>query len=130
MRDRDCRLNRIPSSSSLTISDGPTFCQLAGYAPWKDLNWDGVSLTALLLEGKSLPERPIYTPGGGWKSMSLRLGDWKLVVSGDSKRELFNIRMDPSETTDLARESPERLHAMLERLKELRTSDNDSVATH
>ena len=107
----------------------PTFCQWAGYAPTKDLKWDGVSLSALLIERTPLPERAIYTPGGGWKSISLRLGDWKLVVSGESKRELFNISTDPSETTDLATTDPERLQSLLRRLQQARAGDNDRVAT-
>ena len=60
--------------------------------------------------------------------MSLRLGDWKLVVSGESKRELYNIRNDPSETTDLAAREPDRVRTMLAALKTARDSENDSVA--
>jgi arylsulfatase A-like enzyme len=74
-----------------------------------------------------LPERAIYTPGGRWKAISLRLGDWKLVVSGDTKRELFHISKDPSETTNLAEQQPERLKTMLAALRKARANDNEIV---
>ena len=105
----------------------PTFCHLAGYVPENDGRWDGMDLTPLLLNGASLPERPIYTPAARWKAISLRLGDWKLVVSGESNRELYNIMSDPSETTDLAEQETQRVDMMMAALQEARASDNDSV---
>lgn len=106
----------------------PTFCHLAGYTPKHDLKWDGLDLTALLLDGTPLPERPIYTPAPRWKAMSLRIGHWKLVVREELKPELYNIQNDPSETTDLAAREPDRVQSMLAALRTARASDNDSVA--
>ena len=105
----------------------PTFCHLAGFVPEKDLRWDGLNLSPLLFEGASLPERPIYTPAARWKVISLRLGDWKLVVTENSKRELYHIINDPSETKNVAEQEPQRVSVMMAALQEARSLDNDSV---
>ncbi|MEL6363609.1 MAG: hypothetical protein AAFR11_02065 [Pseudomonadota bacterium] len=42
-------------------------------------------------------------------------GDWKLIGQGDKPPLLFNIAADREETTDLAKDHPERLAAMQER---------------
>ncbi len=63
------------------------------------------------------PHREILnnaTPSGG----AIRVGDWKLIVKtgrGNKKKaqeeryELYNLVDDPSETTNLAEKSPEKL---------------------
>ena len=109
----------------------PTFCTLAGYQSQSDLKWDGTDLTQLLLHQKPLPERPIYTARPRWKSVSLRLRDWKLIVhgEGESRRtELFNIAVDPTESNDLSEAEPERLSRMLVLLDDVSAADNDSLA--
>ncbi|MCA9120045.1 MAG: sulfatase-like hydrolase/transferase [Planctomycetaceae bacterium] len=105
----------------------PTFCQLAGYQSDRDLHWDGISLSSLLLKAESIPQRPIYIAGPHWRAVSLRLGDWKLVVSENDRHELFDIAIDPSEQTNLAKQEPDRLKDMLAALKQVRATDNDSV---
>ena len=65
--------------------------------------------------------------GPRWRAVSLRMGDWKLVVSEKNRNELFHIAKDPSEESNLANKEPERLKAMAAALKEARTKDNDSV---
>ncbi len=105
----------------------PTFCQLAGYAPQADLDWDGVSLVELLQSGRPLPERPLYVAGPRWRTVSLRLGEWKLVAHEKAASELFHITADPAEATDLADQEPERVKKMLAVLQAARAADNDSV---
>lgn len=109
----------------------PTFCAFAGYQPTTDLNWDGVNLSDLLLHRTPLPERILYTAGTRGRSASLRSGKWKLVVHHDGdkeKHELFNLSIDPSEQRDLAEVEPTRLKELIEQLKMVAMSDNDSVA--
>lgn len=108
----------------------PTFCQLAAYSSSKDLKWDGVDLSQLLLKQKQLSERAIYIPGPSWRAKSLRKGDWKLIVSGkedDQFVELFNISEDPSEENDLAQIETSRLSKLMAHLDVHETRDNDSV---
>ena len=51
--------------------------------------------------------------------MGLREGDWKIVGSGDLKTfELYNLKDDPTETTDLATKVPERFANMRRQLIE------------
>ena len=52
--------------------------------------------------------------------MAMRDGDWKIVAAQDfSKVELYDLKADPKETTDLSGKQTERLAAMTKRLKEL-----------
>jgi len=75
---------------------------------------------------KFVRERPIY-----WQydkainrasdtllpRFALREGDYKLLVSGDFKNvELYNLRRDPTETTDIARRELPRVKTMVERV--------------
>ncbi len=92
-----------------------TLAPLCGAAP--PVKSQGVDLGSLWLEGKSLAPRSLYfehSSGGGWRAV--RDGDWKLVVRGEKKkkdgavtRELFDLRKDPNETTDLAVKEPKVL---------------------
>ena len=108
----------------------PTFCALAGSHPDGDLRWDGTDITALLTDHTPLPERPLYAVGTSWRSRSLRMGNWKIIVSGEKvkqKVELFNIAADPSESTSLAEQQPERVKELLEKLELVSARDRDSV---
>ena len=52
--------------------------------------------------------------------MALRDGDWKVLASLDfSHMELYNIKVDPHETTDLKDQEPERFLALRKRLEAL-----------
>ena len=83
---------------------------------------DGVSIKPLL-EGGSLPERPLfwhyphYSDQGGKPAGAVRLGDWKLIeFYEDNRLELFHLRDDPGERRNLVlREADrtKRLHTLL-----------------
>ncbi len=82
----------------------PTFCELAGQ---RADGMDGVSLLPLLKGGK-LKDRPLfwhyphYSNQGGDPGSAIREGDWKLIEFYDRpRRELYNLRKDPSETVNL-----------------------------
>lgn len=107
-----------------------TFLDLAGARAPHDHPLDGTSLVALF-RGKTLPSRALYwyTPfyelrWGVTPSAIIREGDWKLIdYFGDSfdahlryqpgaRVELFNLRTDLGETTDLAPSEPARARAL------------------
>lgn len=98
----------------------PTFSSLAGVPPGEV---DGVDLTPLLGGGR-LPPRalywhyPHYSNQGGEPASAIREGDWKLIAfHKDGRKELYNLRRDISETTNLVRKEPDiarRLEAKLE----------------
>lgn len=130
----------------------PTFCDVAGTPAPKGKILDGLSLIPLF-EGKALAERslfwhfPIYLQGYG-KADSLgmkeaqdtlfrtrpgsaiRHGDWKLIEyfeNGDF--ELYNLKQDIGEKTNLAKEHPEKLQELHTKLKNWRQELNAPVPT-
>ena len=109
----------------------PTLTALAGYRPERDLKWDGTDITVLLTCHTALRDRPLYAVGPGWRSRSLRLGKWKLIVHGQTparRVELFDLEADRSETTNQADRQPERLRELEQVLAEISTRDRDALA--
>lgn len=100
----------------------PTFLDFAD-VPYPDM-FDGTPLPEM--HGSSL--RPILsgqddadfqTRPLGWEAYgmdALRFGDWKSLrlppPFGNGQWQLYNLKTDPGETTDLADEDPERLKQM------------------
>jgi len=117
----------------------PTLLDLSGIALNPEQHRDGVSLKPLL-EGKSLSERPLfwhyphYGNQGGEPSSIIREGNWKLIHYWEDERdELYNIKSDPSEQTDVAAKNKEittqlknRLFAFLEEMKVNETNLDDT----
>jgi len=102
----------------------PTLLELVGAdQPASATAIDGVSW-APLLRGGRLPERPLfwhyphYWNGKGVTPYSvIRDGDWKLIRFYESNREeVYNLREDPGESTDLAEREPGGRRALALRL--------------
>lgn len=104
----------------------PTFCELAGAK-----NPDGCDGFSILPEILGKPQQrnhdslywEFYEQGG---KQAVLKGDWKAVRVGVSKNrnapiQLFNLKKDPSEKNDLAREYPEKLQEMVELMKQSHT---------
>jgi arylsulfatase A-like enzyme len=107
----------------------PTLLDLAGAPPPKDTPLDGTSLLPLLL-GKSAGDRkplfwhfPGYLGSGTdvWRTTpagAVRAGDWKLIeFFEDGRLELYNLKDDLGEKTNLADREPakrDELHKLLE----------------
>jgi arylsulfatase A-like enzyme len=99
-----------------------TILDLTGAGPEPSQPLDGVSL-APALRGEPLGRDalywhyPHYHPGGATPSSAIRAGDWRLVrFYEDGRRELYNLRADEGETTDLAAREPDRVAALTEKL--------------
>ncbi|MFO0968885.1 MAG: arylsulfatase [Gemmataceae bacterium] len=111
----------------------PTLVNRAGGTLEQKLPIDGKDIWDVLTKGAKSPHEDILfnvTPGGG----ALRKGDWKLVLGGaapddpDGKAapkkkkkdkasvELFNLKSDPEEKTNLAEREPERVRELRVRL--------------
>jgi arylsulfatase A len=105
-----------------TIDVYPTLLELAGTAPLPDQPLDGVSLAALVRDPAArlardtltwhLPHYHHSTPAS-----AIRRGDWKLIeFFEDGAVELYNLRDDLAETSNLAADQPETAAALREEL--------------
>ena len=122
---------RIPAG---TVSDLPmtspdwlpTILDAAGLpAP---ANLDGASALGAVAGAAAPADReprplfwhyPHYGNQGGAPGAVIRDGDWKLIEwFDDGQLELFNLRADPGETTNVAAREPERLATLRSRLHE------------
>jgi arylsulfatase A-like enzyme len=99
-----------------------TILDLTGAGPEPGQPLDGVSL-APALRGEPLGRDalywhyPHYHPGGATPHSAVRAGDWRLVrFYEDGRRELYNLRADEGETTDLAAREPDRVTDLTEKL--------------
>lgn len=91
----------------------PTLIQLAGGSLAQELPLDGFDMTKMLLQRQPSPrEEIIFEVAGSVRVPAIRQGDYKLVG-----HELFNLALDPSETTDLAALHPQIVARLKARLK-------------
>jgi arylsulfatase A-like enzyme len=108
----------------------PTLLKLAGAKAEQKLPVDGMDIWPTLTQGKPSPHDAILlntTPNTG----AVRAGDWKLVVrtgaddpdgnppkKKDAKEsvELFNLKDDPFEKTNLAAKEPAKLKELQDKL--------------
>lgn len=95
--------------AAISIDIMPTILALAGAGVPEGHTIDGVDLGPVLLEGASLPDRPLF-----WEFKStaaMRNGQWKLVCTKE-KSQLFHLGEDPGEENDVKGDHPDRLARM------------------
>jgi arylsulfatase A len=115
----------------------PTICNIVGMAPPKDRTLDGISIAPLLAHRDFKRPKPLYWQFNYSQSepvLALRQGDWKIVARLDERPprsasitelgnrllknaepanyELYNLKTDIGETTDLATREAEQLATM------------------
>jgi arylsulfatase A len=94
----------------------PTVLAAAGLEPPAGVKLDGANLLPALAGGPVERPVPLYWRWNGM--VAWREGDWKIVVDEKlEKPELYDLTTDLAERTDLASEQPERLAAMMTRLR-------------
>jgi arylsulfatase A len=94
----------------------PTVLAAADLEPPPGVTLDGVNLLPALAGGSV--ERPVPMSWRWGGQVAWREGNWKVVADEKLERaELYDLATDRAETTDLAGREPERLAAMLERLR-------------
>jgi len=109
----------------------PTLTRLAGAAPGngKPLagvplgtgkRLDGFDVWPAIAAGKRSPRTEVVYDTEPFRA-AIRQGDWKLIwhASLPSKVELFNLARDPSETTDLAKQNPQIVAELQQRIEAL-----------
>jgi arylsulfatase A len=102
----------------------PTFADLAGASP--PTRTDGLSFAPTLLgRGDQKAHDHLYWeigPGAEPNERAVRMGDWKAVQPGRNKPwELYNLKADPAEATDVAARHPD----VLKRIEALAAADHD-----
>jgi len=114
----------------------PTLLEIAGVRPDPSQVLDGESLAPLLRGTGGLKRDalfwhyPLARPHflGGRSSGAVRKGDWKLIEFFDTARvELYNLRDDPGEKTNLAPRRPEQTAELQRLLADWRRRVNAAV---
>ncbi len=110
----------------------PTFVEMTGAEACNP--GDYRSIAPVLLGNGTLEERPLfwhmpnYTNQGGRPSGAIREGDWKLIEHyEDGRMELFNLKADPSELSDVAASDAPKVAAMRGKLEAWRRSVKASM---
>ena len=94
----------------------PTLVALAQGQTQTEWRLEGYNLLPRLFDQRPLPERVLYWKSFNGKRAAVRVADWKLVVDRQAGvTELFHIKNDPYEKTNLADREPERV-AKLQRV--------------
>jgi arylsulfatase A-like enzyme len=102
----------------------PTLVEACGLTVPSAHTVDGVGLVSVL-KGGSAPERealywhyPHYHPGGATPYSAARFGDWRIVEFFETgKVELYNLKDDIGEQTDLSAKEPVQTAKLLAKLK-------------
>ena len=99
----------------------PTLLELAGLPLQPKQHLDGVSLVPLLKGGQQARgpifwHYPHYGNQGGAPGGAVRDGDWKWIEWYEGGMELFNLRDDPGEKRNLAKENPAKAKALQAKL--------------
>jgi arylsulfatase A-like enzyme len=141
---------RIPAEQRLRqpmhmVDWYPTLIKLAGGSLEQKLPVDGLDVWPMLTKGAPSPHDAILSVSTqGPTRAAVRMGDWKLIVSGDADADsgedesatkakkkgkniagkyepvaLYDLIADPSESKNLAAAHPDRVKAMRARLAEL-----------
>jgi arylsulfatase A-like enzyme len=108
-------ISQLSEFPVITTDIYPTLLELSEIPLKPQQHLDGVSLKTIL-EGKEPPKRdalywhyPHYGNQGGFPSGAIRESDWKLIRRYESGRvQLYNLKNDPSEQTDLSEKEPKR----------------------
>jgi len=124
-----CEVPAISTDLFATVLD------ITGVTPNPAVPADGRSLVPLL-KGGTVPERPLYWhyphyhPGGATPYSALRFGGWRLVeFFEDGRTELYNLKIDPGETTDLAARIPTKTAELKQRLVAWRSTVGAQLPT-
>ncbi len=107
----------------------PTILGIAGVKPPGDRVIDGEDVLPVLTgrAATAVRQTPLswrldMAPAEENLQMALRDGDWKLLASQDfSHLELYNLKADPGEKSDLATKEASRLGTMRETLEKRNT---------
>ncbi|MBM3272337.1 sulfatase [Candidatus Kaiserbacteria bacterium] len=139
-------LGTIPAGTTdtpvISVDLMPTLLELGGGKAPEKQPLDGVSMVECLKSaGKKAPDRDLFWhfPGylgagkGAWRTTpagAIRSGDWKLIeFFEDGRKELYNLKDDESQKSNLAEKQPEKLKELHAKLVAWRKSVNAPMPT-
>lgn len=114
--------NSLSDEPVISIDLLPTICEMAGVRVPSGVTIDGKSIVPVLKEQGSVNRESIFWHYPHYNhdlpATTIRSGDWKLIkrYGGDKEFELFNLKDDVSETTDLASSNPAKVRELNEKL--------------
>jgi arylsulfatase A-like enzyme len=110
---------------AMSIDLLPTLVDLCGLPQEESWpKWDGISIAPALTQSRPVDRDalywhyPHYHPGGATPYSAVRAGDWRLIEwFEDGRVELYNLKDDPAEESDLAGERPDKRDELLAMLR-------------
>ncbi len=109
----------------------PTLARIVDYQAAAPISWDGIDLSPAIFKDDPLPDRDIYWI---WHPQTDRWAllhhDWKIVrysrkePSSPEDWQLYNLRLDPEEKNNLAKDYPDLVKAMHQRFVVHRKKDH------
>jgi len=126
----------VCSEPVISMDFYPTMLDLAGVAQKPKQHVDGLSLLPLLNGGGTLNRSALYWHfphyhGSTWKpGAAIRAGRWKLIeFYEDNRIELYDLKEDMGEKTDLSLKFPEKRDELLVKLQKWRKRVGAKMAT-
>ncbi|MDA7527571.1 sulfatase-like hydrolase/transferase [Planctomicrobium sp.] len=98
----------------------PTLTDIAGLTNSNPSNLDGTSFKGHLLEQKDFPDRDLFFGYEPKLGTAMRRGDWKMIIKEDNV-QLFNLRNDPKETTNVSDQYPVISKSMKEAIAQFKS---------
>lgn len=122
---------RLTDFQASTVDYLPTILDMLGLPKIKKIPLDGISLVPMLTGGATDRPTPI---AAGYQRLyqdkefyAFTEGQYKICIpEPDQELQLFDLKADPGETTNLASERPELLKAMAAKLEEIKRSWKES----
>jgi arylsulfatase A len=122
----------------ISVDFYPTICEMAGLEPNKVKTHgptDGLSIVPLLKNPRASLGRkalywhyPHFSNQGGSPGAAIRVSDFKLIERYEfGKLELYNLKEDIGETTNLAKEMPDKVKELLRMLRDWRRQVNANM---
>ena len=104
------KAGKITGNIGHVMDIAPTCLELSGAKRDDSFKMDGHSLVGLLERNEINQDRILYFEHMGGRAARYR--QWKISALSGQPWELFNINLDPAETTDLATKQPVRLEEL------------------
>ena len=128
--------NLVSETPIVSMDIYPTILDYLNVEERPEQHVDGLSLFNLIESGEELKRESLFFHyphyhGSGWiPGSALRMGDWKLIhFYEDNSYELYNLKEDIEERSDLSTMHPEKVSLKKKKLQEMIINTNSSLPT-